>query len=134
MKFTLNQAAEETGKSKSVISNAIKNGKLSADKVKNPKTGRYSYSIDAAELFRVYERVEQPKNTEKNKSEHTETEKKAIREMRRAQRELELMKEKVQELREDKEYLKKQLSKSFETTKLITNQMQAQPKKKFWIF
>ena len=39
MKFTLNQAAEQTGKSKSVISNAIKSGKLSADKVKNPKTG-----------------------------------------------------------------------------------------------
>ena len=70
MKFTLNQAAEQTGKSKSVISNAIKSGKLSADKVKNPKTNKYNYSIDAAELFRVYERVEQPKNAEKNKSEH----------------------------------------------------------------
>lgn len=133
MKFTLNQAAKEVGRSKSYISEAIKSGRLSAEKIKKEGAKSYSYSIDASELFRVFPK-EQPENTEKNNTERSETEKRAIREMRKAQRELELMKEKVQELREDKEYLKKQLSKSFETTKLITNQMQAQPKKKFWIF
>lgn len=49
MKFSANQAADETGKSLSTITRAIKNGKLSAQ-----KNDDGSYSIDAAELFRVY--------------------------------------------------------------------------------
>lgn len=49
MKFSANQAAEETGKNISTITRAIKSGKLSADKNKDG-----SYSIDASELFRVY--------------------------------------------------------------------------------
>ena len=51
MKFSLGQAAKETGKSKSTISKAIKTGRLSA--IRNEKGG---WEIDAAELFRVYER------------------------------------------------------------------------------
>lgn len=49
MKFSANQAADETGKSLSTITRAIKGGRLSADKNEDG-----SYSIDAAELFRVY--------------------------------------------------------------------------------
>jgi excisionase family DNA binding protein len=48
MKFSIGQAAKETGKSKSTISRAIKSGRLSAHK--NGDT----FEIDAAELFRVF--------------------------------------------------------------------------------
>lgn len=64
-RFTLGQAALEVGKSKSAISKAISDGRLSA--TKNPNG---SYSIDAAELFRVYESIQvnvnhgQPVNSE----------------------------------------------------------------------
>lgn len=49
MKLTLGQAAKEVGLSKTAISNAIKNGRLSAEKLEGG-----SYAIDPAELFRVY--------------------------------------------------------------------------------
>lgn len=49
MKLTLGQAAKEVGKSKTALSNAIKNGRLSAGKSEGG-----SYEIDPAELFRVY--------------------------------------------------------------------------------
>jgi hypothetical protein len=47
--FTLTQAAKESKKSKSTISEAISSGRLSAVKDEN---GRYQ--IDPSELFRVY--------------------------------------------------------------------------------
>lgn len=49
MKLSLGQAAKEAQLSKSTISRAIKEGRLSADKNNNG-----SYSIDPSELFRVY--------------------------------------------------------------------------------
>lgn len=49
MQFTLRQAAEWSGKSKSTIQRAIKKGSLSA--VRNSDG---SYSIDASELSRVF--------------------------------------------------------------------------------
>ena len=122
-KFSINAAAKETGKSTSVISNAIKNGKLSADKVKNPKTGKFSYAIDPSELFRVFPK-ESPENTEKKEGEYSEVEKKAIRKYREAVKELELMKATVEDLRNDKEYLQNALRKEQDNTKLIANQMQ----------
>jgi excisionase family DNA binding protein len=57
MKFSIGQAATETGKPKSTISRAIKSGRLSATKNGN------RYDIDAAELFRVFPAtVAQPDN------------------------------------------------------------------------
>lgn len=50
--FTLSQAAKQTGKSKSVISKALKDGKLSY-----ASKDSAGYSIDAAELFRVFPHV-----------------------------------------------------------------------------
>lgn len=47
--YTLGQAAKATGKSKSTISIAIKNGKISA-----APQGNGSYLIDPSELHRVY--------------------------------------------------------------------------------
>lgn len=52
--FTLSQAAKESGKSKSVLSKALKNGTLSY--VTKDSSG---YQIDPAELFRVYPKQEQ---------------------------------------------------------------------------
>ena len=48
-KFSLRQAADQVGVSKSTILRAIQNGKLSA-----PRTDGGRYAIDPAELFRVY--------------------------------------------------------------------------------
>lgn len=49
MVYTLGEAAKATGKSKSTISKAIKNGRISALKGRNG-----AYSIDPSELHRVY--------------------------------------------------------------------------------
>jgi hypothetical protein len=49
MVYTLGQAAKATGKTKTAIANAIKNGRISANK---DDSGRYQ--IDPAELHRVY--------------------------------------------------------------------------------
>jgi polyhydroxyalkanoate synthesis regulator phasin len=53
MKYTLGQAAKATGKAKTTISNAVKQGRLSAE-----KNNKGEYEIDAAELHRVYAPVE----------------------------------------------------------------------------
>jgi len=50
MKFSLGQAAKETGLDKSTISRAIKSGRLSAQR----KDNGGGYEIDPAELFRVF--------------------------------------------------------------------------------
>ena len=57
--FSLSQAAEETGKSKSVISKALNSGRLSH----NGKS-ESGYKIDPSELFRVFPK--NGKNDEKN--------------------------------------------------------------------
>jgi hypothetical protein len=49
MKYTLNKAAKLSGRAKSTISKAIKDGRLSAEK--SPSGG---YQIDASELLRVF--------------------------------------------------------------------------------
>ena len=50
MKFSLGQAARETGLDKLTLSRAIKSGRLSAQR----KDGNGGYEIDPAELFRVF--------------------------------------------------------------------------------
>lgn len=50
MKYTLGTAAKATGKAKSTILRAIKNGTISAKKASNG-----SYEIDPAELHRVFD-------------------------------------------------------------------------------
>ena len=52
MKYTIGQAAKATGRSKSLISKAIKDGRLSAVRAGTTKTS--PMEIDASELFRVY--------------------------------------------------------------------------------
>ena len=52
MGLTIGEAAQQTGKSKSTLSRAIKQGKISAS-----RNNDGSFSIEPAELFRVYKRV-----------------------------------------------------------------------------
>lgn len=86
MKFSIGQAATETGKPKSTISRAIKTGRLSATKNGN------RYDIDAAELFRVFPpnvaQPHEPNNTQPVKSTSaTDTEIRMLREMLDRERE-----------------------------------------------
>ena len=66
MKYTIGQAAKATGRSKSLISKAIKDGKLSATRVGTTPTS--PMEIDASELFRVFS----PMNSTKNEPEQFE--------------------------------------------------------------
>jgi len=59
-KLTLGQAAKQVGKSKPTISKAIKDGKLSGEKIDGV------YQIEVSELLRVYDAVSE--TTEENKS------------------------------------------------------------------
>ena len=75
MKYTIGQAAKATGRSKSLISKAIKDGKLSATRVGITPTS--PMEIDASELFRVYpmllkqeNKVVQPQETPKEQRNH----------------------------------------------------------------
>jgi hypothetical protein len=52
MGLTIGEAATQTGKSKSTLSRAIKQGKMSAS-----RNDDGSFSIEPSELFRVYKRV-----------------------------------------------------------------------------
>lgn len=67
MKYTIGQAAKATGRSKSLISKAIKDGRLSATRA--GKTPTSPMEIDASELFRVFS----PMKNIKNETEHTES-------------------------------------------------------------
>jgi excisionase family DNA binding protein len=64
MHYTLGQAAKATGKSKSVVQRAIKNGTISA-----VKDGYGQYQIEASELHRVFP-ITVPDTPEKNEPEH----------------------------------------------------------------
>jgi hypothetical protein len=66
-KLTLGQAAKDANKAKATILDAIKNGRLSAQ-----KGDKGQYEIDPAELFRVYPKTEQKPNG-KTETEHLET-------------------------------------------------------------
>jgi len=134
--FTLGQAAKACGKSKGTISNAIKDGRLSA----MSKEGG-SYQIAASELFRVFplngskpvqnlknERSETPKIDNLNSKLNTELE--ATREqLRRADemhdRERELLTRQIDDLRKERDDWKAH------ATALLTDQRQKEDRG-FW--
>ena len=64
MYLSLGQAAKETGKSKSVISNALKSGRISGS-----KNDKGEWQIDPSELFRVFSK----KNTLNSSEERNRT-------------------------------------------------------------
>lgn len=106
MKLTLSSAAKEAGKSKSTISRAIKNGKLSAS-----SNDDGSYEIDASELFRAFPRggagtghsndtqpITEPNATLQIRLEMAEKERDRERDER--ERERELMQDTIKDLRQ----------------------------------
>jgi len=66
MQLTLKQAAEETGRSKQAIQQAIKSGKVSAK-----KNDFNEWEIDPAELFRVYQPVKRLDTSRKEQVDDT---------------------------------------------------------------
>ena len=93
MMLTLGEAAKETGLAKSAISRAIKSGRLSAVRQENG-----SFSIDPAELFRVYPRNGCPEQ---------KTERLATQEATEAQRrEVTLLRELLEEVRGERDNLR----------------------------
>jgi excisionase family DNA binding protein len=68
MPYTLGQAAKATGLSKPTISEAIKKGRISAQKNESG-----SFEIDPAELHRVYPPVASPASKDEQQTEHFRT-------------------------------------------------------------
>ncbi len=82
MNLSLGQAARETGKSKSVIYNALKSGRLSGR-----RNDKGEWEIDPAELFRVFS----PQNGQEPRSERDSTPQNTL---------LELLQEQLHEVKE----------------------------------
>jgi hypothetical protein len=112
MGYTLGEAAKACGKSKATLSKAIKQGKISAAKNDNG-----SFSIEAAELHRVY-----AINTETANSEQSGTDKDAVvntqkdNEIGLLKVKLEAAQQRIIDLEKDKDWLQAQ------TTRLLTVQ------------
>lgn len=100
MYLSLGQAARETGKSKSVISNALKSGRLSG--VRN---GKGEWEIDPSELFRVFSPQNGLENGKKNDLERFSTPENAL---------LELLKEQLQNAKERENQAREREQQAFE--------------------
>lgn len=93
MFHTLGTAAKATGKSKATISRAIKNGRLSAT-----KNSDGTFSIDPAELHRVYEPLQlNGDNTVELRASEASNETMVLR------REIELLNERIQDLKDERD-------------------------------
>ena len=119
MSYTLGDAAKATGKSKTTLHRAIKSGRISASKAEDG-----SYSIDPAELHRVFPAVTAgtplgllPKNDEERLS-NTLSALRIQLEMHEKEREREraLLQETIADLREDRDKWRQQ------ATSLLTDQ------------
>jgi hypothetical protein len=133
MVFTIGQAAKESGKSKSTIWKYINNGTLSAQKNEGG-----TYSIDAAELFRVFPPTEgktfDERHEESNANQKISLENEVLKVQLAAQS------ERVRTLEADKQFLQEQLQR---TTLLLTSVQDVHkpqydtsppPKRRWWPF
>jgi excisionase family DNA binding protein len=95
MAYTLGEAAKAVGKSKATISKAIKNGRISAEKLENG-----AFKIEPAELHRVYPSQSVNTQTEQKQTlgEHEET----AREIIRLTEKLKAVEQRVEDLTEDR--------------------------------
>lgn len=109
VEVSASQAAKKVGKSVPTITRAIKNGKLSA----NPRDGG-GWIIDTSELFRVWPAITSDSNVTVNKLQNeTPSETNAL------QREVDLLREMLDEARSDRDSWKEQANK---VTALIEDQ------------
>ena len=119
MSYTLGDAARAIGKSKTTLHRAIKSGRISATKTEDG-----SYSIEQAELHRVFPSVTAgtpPKLLPRNDEEHLSNTLAALRtrlEIQEKERERErvLLQETIADLREDRDKWRQQ------ATSLLTDQ------------
>lgn len=101
MKFSASQAAKAVGKSTPTITRAIKNGKLSA----TPRNGG-GWVIEASELFRVWPPITNEDNvTPKMLGHETPPETSML------QREVELLREMLDDVKSDRDYWREQAGK-----------------------
>lgn len=133
VEFTIGQAAKESGKSKSTIWKYVNNGTLSAQKNEDG-----TYSIDAAELFRVFPPAAEETFDERNKE--TSTNQKLSLENEVLKVQLAAQSERIRTLEADKQFLQEQLQR---TTLLLTGvhdthkpQQDTSPplKRRWWLF
>ena len=111
MSYTLGEAAKAVGKSKTTLHRAIKSGTISAQ-----KTSGGSYSIDPAELHRVFPSIPSVTGGEpllKNEMEHQYNALETLRiqleiQEKERQRERELLQETIADLREDRDKWRQQ--------------------------
>lgn len=135
MSYTLGDAAKATGKSKTTLHRAIKSGRISALKTENG-----SYSIEPAELHRVFPSVTAgtpPNLLPKDDEERLSNTLAALRiqlEMQEKERERErtLLQETIADLREDRDKWRQQ------ATSLLTDQRSEPPvpirRRRWWPF
>jgi len=150
MKFTLGQAAKETGKSKATLSRQLNDGTISGIKKADG-----SWEIDASELFRVHPRIDPDTRPETGSEhghgtdeEHPEThvgaeglaaELKFLREKLTLigtmhEKELSMLTDRIEELRQDREDLRherdsllKTLQEQALSVRLLTDQRTPPP-------
>lgn len=132
MSYTLGEAAKATGKSKTTLHRAIKSGRISAS-----KAGDGTYSIEPAELHRVFPAVTMetsPKLLSSNDEEQLSNTLTALRTQLEIQekerdRERALLQETIADLREDRDKWRQQ------ATSLLTDQRTEsvdQPRRRWW--
>ena len=132
MVYTLGQAAKAVGKSKTTISKAIQNGKISATKQANG-----SYKIDPSELHRVYppaplaNSYDGPLDTPKLTPVPLGGDTNSIRETIGLEYELKAARQRISDLEEDRDQWRQQAKAANDvTTKLLTHTQQA---KRGWL-
>lgn len=110
MSYTLSEAAKATGKSKTTIHRALKSGKVSAS-----KTDSGAYSIEPAELHRVFPLHVEPteERSERNTSERSGNDLGTLRIQlesveKERERERQQLQETIADLREDRDRWRQQ--------------------------
>lgn len=141
MKYTIGQAAKATGRSKSLISKAIKDGKISATRVGTTPTS--PMEIDASELFRVYpmlltqeykvvQRQETPKEQRNHDAIALTTALEIVKVERKYQDEkIEDLKEQLKEAKENAEEYRQELKSTERKLIGVLEKVQPAPRKKF---
>jgi len=125
MYLSLSQAAKETGKSKSVIANALKTGRISGR-----RTEQGGWEIDPAELFRVFS----PQNALEGSKERNSTGQEPLQnalleqEVKHLREQLEQERRQTEDLRGERDRLLKVIEEQAGTVKLLTNQRELEPK------
>lgn len=121
MYLSLSQAAKETGKSKSVIANALKKGRISGR-----RTEQGGWEIDPAELFRVFS----PQNASEGSKERNSTGQEPLQnalleqEVRHLREQLEQERRQTEDLRGERDRLLKVIEEQAGTVKLLTHQQE----------